>query len=386
MVQIVSGPLTQEEVAVARLIGDALAAADRYLQPGGQDGPGVVHDTLMRVAREVLAPGILSMPHRLEDVTSQFFTEAIDQASSAAMTDYGLAGMLYQDDAERGHFEQRLSQRWADGLTQLAAMRLLSLHAGVTHHARLAPAEGDWKYGVLVRLHARACLISGEVLALLRAGFASGAHARWRSLHEVAVVALFIRERDNDMARRYLRHGAIESLRAADMHVRHAARLQEPAPTEDEVHELRLECDKLIAEYGPSYKGQYGWAACEIGHSPTFAEIEERVSLDHLRPYYKLASHPTHAGPKGLTFDIGVGVDPVMLAGPSNAGLADPGHGTAISLLQVTTAYLCHRPDSGDAVNLQILVRLCDAVGDAFIAAHRNLEAEDRDHRWGIDH
>ena len=36
-----------------------------------------------------------------------------------------------------------------------------------------------------------------------------------------------------------------------------------------------------------------------------------------------------------------------MLAGPSNAGLADPGNGTLISLHQVTVALLIHGGSSG---------------------------------------
>ncbi len=75
--------------------------------------------------------------------------------------------------------------------------------------------EGDFVFDVVIRLHARACQIASEVLKLLKSGFADGAHARWRSLHEVAVVALFIHKHGNDVAEKYLLHDVVESYRAA---------------------------------------------------------------------------------------------------------------------------------------------------------------------------
>ena len=37
-----------------------------------------------------------------------------------------------------------------------------------------------------------------------------------------------------------------------------------------------------------------------------FSDIERAVRLDHLRPYYKLASHNVHANPKGMLFRLGL--------------------------------------------------------------------------------
>ena len=42
--------------------------------------------------------------------------------------------------------------------------------------------------------------MSRAILALLRSGFADDAHARWRSLHELAVVSGFISEYGEDVA------------------------------------------------------------------------------------------------------------------------------------------------------------------------------------------
>src|SRR5262249_21611006 len=56
----------------------------------------------------------------------------------------------------------------------------------------------------LSRLHARSCRLAAETLALLEAGFPEGALARWRALHEVATVAMFLSDHDEQLAERYM--------------------------------------------------------------------------------------------------------------------------------------------------------------------------------------
>jgi len=62
--------------------------------------------------------------------------------------------------------------------------------------------------------------------------------------------------------------------------------------------------EDLCQSYGPIFKKRYGWSAQHFGHAPEFRKIEEAVDLGHLRCYYRMASHPIHAGPKGITFEI----------------------------------------------------------------------------------
>jgi hypothetical protein len=42
---------------------------------------------------------------------------------------------------------------------------------------------------LLIRLLVRGCQVTDEILCLLENGFADGAMARWRTLHEITVVA-----------------------------------------------------------------------------------------------------------------------------------------------------------------------------------------------------
>jgi Family of unknown function (DUF5677) len=132
-----------------------------------------------------------------------------------------------------------------------------------------------------------------------------------------------------------------------------------------------------LNEFGADFDSQYGWAAHVLGTRPTFRAIEASADMAHYRPFYRMASHPTHAGPKALEHDLGLIRRTVLLAGPSNPGLADPGHAMCISLTQVTVFLLQLGPNTGDLVTMNVLMALTDAAGDTFIDAHRQLEADD---------
>lgn len=72
-----------------------------------------------------------------------------------------------------------------------------------------------------------------------------------------------------------------------------------------------------------------------------------------------------------MTFEVGqMGSSsyPAMaLAGPCDAGLADPGHSAVISLMNCTMALLTHKPTSEGIISPKVLQRLVKEVGEAFI-------------------
>src|SRR5258706_14886357 len=84
-----------------------------------------------------------------------------------------------------------------------------------------------------------------------------------------------------------------------------------------------------------------------------------------MRPYYKMASYPVHASAKGLTFTLGkIGSYDLMPAGPSNAGLADPGSMAISSFYQCTTLLLCYSVYANETAlkDLTKSTRLADKV------------------------
>ncbi len=290
--------------------------------------------------------------------------------------------MLIEERKVQAEFEERLYKRWRKGLDLFETILKISVEAGEAFNQKHRPQavkENDLVFEVLTRLHARACLTASEVKVLLKSGHASGALARQRTLHELAVVAYFICEHGNEVAERYLLHEVVESKKAAEQYEKYCTRLGYEPLNPNEIADLRIQYDALCKRFGEAFKTTYGWAAQALNKTqPTIEDIERAVQLDHMRPYYRMASHGIHPNPKGIAFNLGI-IDPqkVMLAGPSNAGLADPGHATLISLLQCTVVLLGTRPDIETSIALRVLNRLVEEAGQAFLQTHDQLLSEE---------
>jgi hypothetical protein len=284
----------------------------------------------------------------------------------------------------RAGFERRLKRRWRRAIYLYDLAALSARRSGEKfnrEHREQAVVEQDLVFEALVRIHARACMIASEVRALMVSGHSSGALARWRSLHELAVVAFFVKEHGREVAERYILHEVIRTEREASKYERYHKKLGYEPPDPDELAALRKAKDALVARFGPEFAGDWGWAAGVLKGKPKFAQIEAAAGLDHWRPHFGMASHSVHAGYKGMTFDVGysgrAGYSAVMFAGATNAGLADPGHSAIISLMQCTTALLIYKPDFDGLAELRALQRLTDDVGEAFIEARRQLEQDE---------
>ena len=130
-----------------------------------------------------------------------------------------LERMLAEHRQIRRGFERRLDDVWGRALDRYWATYVACTEAGVLCNEAAKPGaaeENDIRFLALTRLHGRACMVASEIHALLRTGHAAGAEARWRTLHEIAVVSAVIVEADQDVAERYLLHASIDSAR--DLH------------------------------------------------------------------------------------------------------------------------------------------------------------------------
>ena len=291
--------------------------------------------------------------------------------------------MLEDRAARRARFSRRLQKKWGHPFTLLRMLIEAARESGeeyFTEHGSNAAQENDIVFEALVRLHARSCLVAEEVFCLIEGGLASGAHARWRTLHELTTVLFFIQEQGPEVAERYLLHHVIESCSAAEQYQEHCHVLRQEPFTQDELREFREGRDELCRRFGTGYERDWGWAADALSNQrPRFSDIEQAVNLSHLRPYFKMACHPTHAGSKGLWNDLGNALNPDghvgALAGPSDAGLSEPGICTALSILQATTALMLHRePTLAPLTVLEALKQLSHAVQGAFAEVNARLE------------
>ncbi|KAA0894310.1 DUF5677 domain-containing protein [Oryzomonas rubra] len=283
----------------------------------------------------------------------------------------------YQKHArkELKQFSADLDHTWGTAVDLLEMFYDIALESGNNFNEYYWPKaakEGDLAFDVLTRLHAKGCRTCAEIICLLKNGYADGAHARWRSLREMAVIAALVRSHGNDVAERYLYHGDIEEYQAAQRYQAHCGEVGCPKLDEGEYAALKDNYLTLIAKYGTSYENEYGWAATALGtEDPTFADLEANVGPDHLRPYYKTAGQSAPDSPRGLLSKAGLlpQTSELSLSGPSNLGLADPGHGAAISLLHITTALLTLDSNLDRLVICNVLLNLEGKIGEAFHAA-----------------
>lgn len=185
-------------------------------------------------------------------------------------------------------------------------------------------------YDALQRLQGRACLISNEILTLLRAGFADGAYARCRTLYETMVISSFLSDNGNETAKRYLDYSIVNDLKEAEDFNKHAEILGKEKINDAKFSELSNEVEKLKEEYGKSYaEGDYNWALNVIKpkrKNIAFWEIEKNIRFEHMKPFYKSASNNIHTGSSSLYFHRGLHGEEAdkILMGPSSYGVETP--------------------------------------------------------------
>ncbi len=298
--------------------------------------------------------------------------------------------MLVERRAYRVAFEADLLTFWGDAFDLYETLHVCCKEAGHDFFKRYLPGPElphDFVFDAFMRLHARACLVGSEVSTLLRAGFPSGAHARWRTIHELAVVAYFISEHGQEMARRYLAHGAVQRYKSALLYNEHHEALGYEPLDPGDFEAIEQARDRAVDEFGAGFGKEWGWAvpALADGVQPNFRAIEGATGMDHLRPYYRMASDPAHANAHGSFFDLGLHVPAGILVGPSPTGFADPAVGACLSLVQVTVTVLGYRPDFTSVITMEALAKMRDRVSEAFLDAQEKADAALEAGHWEPD-
>jgi hypothetical protein len=279
-------------------------------------------------------------------------------------------------------FEKRNHKKWKAAVDLLEMFLVIASEMGAEFNNKYhdeSLSKKDYVLHVLIPIHARSCQVGFEILTLIKSGFADGAHARWRTLHENAVVAFMIAKHGQDIAERYYLHDIIESYKAMLEYQRYCEMLSEEPFSSEELEKAKLSRDTLITRFGNSFGGQYGWAARVLEKDRVlFSDLEKESGLEHLRPYYRMASINVHANTKAVNYRLGLvpNSEPVLLIGPTDYGFADPANGAAISLMQVTTALLNTKPSLDHLVRIKILQILSVEIGEEFLKVQRQLEQQ----------
>jgi hypothetical protein len=237
--------------------------------------------------------------------------------------------------------------------------------------------------GLLIRLLVRACQVTDEIICLLENGLADGAMARWRTLHEIAVVATVVSQHGESIAERYLAHQAVESKRAMDKYLACYQQLGYRPLAVREQKQVVRNYDKAVAQYGKPFKTDYGWAASHLKKDrPTFADLEAAAGRADMRAHYQMGNDNVHAGIKSMFIRLGLPEDYTgLLAGRSNAGLTEPGQNAAFTLTQLADVVCISEPGFDDLVVGEMIVKLKNEIPQAFGRADRQLRKDDKKFR-----
>lgn len=250
---------------------------------------------------------------------------------------------------------------WGEAFDLLDYVINMCRTTGVTMYNKdreSATTEGDHLFLALSAIQARACVVAGGILALLRAGYPQDAFARWRTMYELGCVAMFLGKHGRSVAEQYLAHDAIETLKLAEQVEAHHMHFGEPSPySPDAMKAMRSRKDELVEKYGSDFAKPYGWAASALqSKRPTFEGIEEAVNLRHRRQYYKIASYGIHSDYKGSSLNISLPVSrPTQLYGQSGYGLSDAGVGTLEMLNLCTILFMNTRKSWEVGITMRVL-------------------------------
>jgi len=275
-----------------------------------------------------------------------------------------------EHERNRAEFMETIEIIWGDALDKLDMLMATADSIGGQAIAVARASRSKKCIAIttaLDRLHARGIQVATEVLTLLREGFADAAFSRWRTLHEISVVAMVLRDHGEDIAIRYLDHDVVEAQRAAEVYQR--CHPKEAAKRKNATALLRTqtEYDAVVANYGPAFKLPYGWAAKHLGKDkPTFQHLEEAAGQAQMRLQYKLASYGVHAGTKGLTTSVADVFGDGPPGSASIGGLHEAGIETAFSLVRLTAPLLGPDWSVDKLAGLNVIIKLRDATAKAF--------------------
>lgn len=299
----------------------------------------------------------------LERINKNDFTEIFSNMTETMATDTvdTLEKTMYErvleERAQTAGFMARHEQIWGKGFVASEAMYIMVLETVDMYRQYVdsLPTEmiegKQYHLAALRQIHARACQQFLEITYLIKAGFADGAFARWRSMYELSVVADFLKNNDESVSLAFI----------------------ESADSDDSWHNW--------AKAAPCFAGQKG--------NITFNDIQNKCdfSTDDWKRQYKLANKVVHASPQGTMNRLGAFVDTgVLQAGHSDYGVSLAAEHSAISLAVITASFLTILPYGDGAVNASTIGKWVDVVRKYYFEAEDSCFNKDNEmHATKID-
>ncbi|MDQ0506561.1 DUF5677 domain-containing protein [Xanthobacter agilis] len=252
-------------------------------------------------------------------------------------------------------FETRNLCRWRKAFDLIETLWVCSEEMGRNFHQHFradAVLTQDYVFEAISSIHAKSLLVGEEMICLMKGGFADAALTRWRTMHELSVMATLLRQEGQDLALRYLAHADVQAAKDID---------PDDLTDDVELQATKERADYALSRFGSDLKKHYGWGCELIGKPmPTFEDLEKRAGKTEARSIYKYASQHIHSNHRPYDALLGVAesVEHVLLVGSSNAGMVGPLTLASMSLAEVTTLYLNTRPNFDRVVCAGVLMRM----------------------------
>jgi hypothetical protein len=286
-------------------------------------------------------------------------------------------------DIQMDQFRFNLQARWRKGFDALRMLIELSRDIGTDFHRRASRSRSRRRAHLnkaLSHLHVRAIQIASEIMVLMENGYADGAMARWRTLHEVACVAMVLGDGGEALAERYLAHEIVEAKKGLGQYQQCHPKLGYAPFSKRAAARIERDYADAISRYGKDFGGDYGWVAAHLGNSrPNFSNIEDAAGRAMMRSHYKMASHNVHASTKGIAYRLGsLDRHYAVIAGASNVGFVEPGQNLALSLMHITMLLLPTSWTLDKIAQLMALNKLHDRIPRALAQSERAIAKDEK--------
>lgn len=309
-----------------------------------------------------------------QSASTEALRKTIEQATpemAASLLANSKPMLRHKRKGDRG-FEKRNNKRWKKSFARIEIVWATAEEVGRRFNEEFRPAAveaNDYQFEALTRLHGRGLLVAREAIHLIKGGYAEGALSRWRTLHELLVVAMFIKQHGRGIAERYLLSAHFRSLEAAKQLNKFAERANLQPFSEAEIEEFEERCAAIAERLGQEMQAEFGWAKPALPPrtekwKPKLDDLEASLGLDHWRPRYKWASQHAHAGHRYPHASLGLveSSSEVILVGQSNSGMVDPLQMVAGHVWSLTTTLLLTREKIETIILTNVLQYLMDDV------------------------
>lgn len=298
--------------------------------------------------------------------------------------------MVEEERLLHQEFESRLQLKWLDAFYDLASVIKISEETAmeiIDEYMENNKYSISVTFDVLMKLYAKAIVISKEIYTLLKSGFSDGAMSRWRSLHECNVYFRNLTSRysdkdlTDDLICKFIDYSFVEDYQELN---KYRKKDDEFKLDQIEVNNIEKDYKAVLKKYGNDFSKPYSWAKSLFPSKNRiyFSDLENSAGIDRLSIYYKQASYHIHASPTGLYNSLGDIQDERVqkhgyVFGPSNYGLSIPGQLTIISLMQMATSLLLLNSNIDRLIRATVFRKYADNAMLEFDKVQNEIEQEE---------